>query len=515
MRVGRIVRVCLVLCVGIIGSVCRCGAEHLALTDAIQQTLDYQQAVEIARQQVQVQCGLAKFFSGPFDPTVTGSFDHTISDDVQVTGLKTRDVAHASSATLGLLKRLRLGTILSAEAAVQQSKTSPLLASPPLDRTNNASVTFRIDQPLLRNLCWSPETVEERVNILEARAVYWDTLQNISAEVTNTVSLYWDVVAAKALLDTNRESEERLEKFYLNTKRLIEGKQLARTEIEQPEAELAAQKTTRLGAEQRYYDAVQQLQLAMGYVGCEFLFEEENLTLDPFPSSRLDYEEMSCLVEELVAYARECRYDIRAASNRERQACMRVNGACNRLLPRVDVFSSVTAIDHRVGPRAANLTGAAEFKRPQKDWRIGVSLSTPLYYCEGRGEYQRRHAEEQQACLALERLQLFAQGDVRRTTSNLVALSAQMARSAQAVENFRQIVKNEVQKLNAGESTLFRLFDFENQLTNAIRRHIALENSFSRNLALLRLQSGTLLACDDNLEWVTINDVTQLPRAGE
>ena len=70
---------------------------------------------------------------------------------------------------------------------------------------------------------------------------------------------------------------------------------------------------------------------------------------------------------------------------------------------------------------------------------------------------------------------------------------------------------NEARKLTAGLSTLFQLIDYEEQLTNTQREQVDILRRYARNIATLRLASGTLIVDDNQIACFYEQAATTIP----
>ena len=126
---------------------------------------------------------------------------------------------------------------------------------------------------------------------------------------------------------------------------------------------------------------------------------------------------------------------------------------------------------------------------------------------------RRREALWRQAELDKELLQLNAIADVRRTWTNQLALGLQIEQTDRAVVQYKVLVENEIRKLRVGESTVFKLVDFENQLTNALISQITLYRQYAQNIANLRFLIGRVFSADD-FDCIAVGPMTALPCRG-
>src|SRR5262249_41217807 len=98
-----------------------------------------------------------------------------------------------------------------------------------------------------------------------------------------------------------------------------------------------------------------------------------------------------------------------------------------------------------------------------------------------------------------------------RIWTNQLALAMQIQHANRAVERFKTLLNNELKKLKAGESTLFKYIDFESFLTSAQITQVTLIKEYAQNIGNLGLITGTVCAVDCDLDSIQVNNMTEIP----
>lgn len=237
--------------------------------------------------------------------------------------------AHETNVHLDVSKRFREGTRVLFSLDINQYHNP--IACP--KRLNVARANLEINQPILRGRAYGIEYMTEAANYQETEAVRYDTLQTISQQVFDTISLYWDTLASKKILQAQRESEERLTKLVEDVKFLIEREQLAEADIVQPLAQLASQVAIRIQAEQNLYASEQRLIFAMGEWDEECPCRDKKFTLvDDFPLTHLNPLSFHKIFCRLFPTVFEKRFDILASIVREGEYVLLLKGAQGLLI---------------------------------------------------------------------------------------------------------------------------------------------------------------------------------------
>ena len=500
---------CLILCCLPHSSYSDCLPEEpqpLSLLDAISYALKYQAQIKISELNVVAREGIARRSAGPFDPVFDGFINYTHSSQLQSPslGIKTNRDGRETIAQLSATKRSRLGTLVSFSAEVDQVRNFLRFPRP----TNIGTLSFKLEQPLLRNFRWSLDTVNEIAAQLAVSATYFDNLQTISQQILNAIEQYWETVAAQKLLDISLDAENRLGKLTDEIRRLIEGDQLARSDIQEPLEQIAAQELITLQLKQDLYAAIQILKLTIGDIDM-CARDSDQLTLsDDFFITKLTAEDLYKMAKPLMDFAIVNRFDIKASNIRQEVARVLLKGATNQALPAVNVNTGVRATDFTNG-RHDSLLSPLHMQHPQTDLSIGLSFSMPLHNDSAEGLILQRKAEQLQSIFDTQLITQTTIANLREAVVNQITLLAEVEKTNELVRLNEELIANERTKLREGFSTIFVLLDFENRLTRAFSAQTIASKEYIQNIALIRFLSGTLLSQYD--QCIELVDVTTLP----
>lgn len=481
----------------------------LSLPQAIGYTLENQVELKISELNIQVQKGVLQHTAGPFDPVLEGNARHVYQRNQQypLAELKSHHKGYENTANLLARKKARAGTVFSLSAQIDQVN-NPLIY--PL-KINIGTISFLVEQPLLREFLYGQDTVTEEAADVELYAVYLDNFQTVSQKILDTTIRYWDAVSAQKIAKINEDALIRLVKLEDNIQELIDKDQLARADIHQPQERIANQQVITFISEQDYYASLQNLKFAMGNVdvwGCD----PDNLILaDDFPPVKLNLEDFQCLIGSLIYSAINYRYDILASLARQEEADILLKGAYNEVLPQVNVLAGVQKSNFELGGRSKPFFSPYGYHDSETDWTIGMSFSVPFHNDAALGDLRQRKAIKYQSEYRTQLLMQSAVTNLRVALSNQIYLASELDKASERVKLNQTLIDEEHKKLNAGFSSLFILLDFENRLTNALIEHTDIYKQYLQNIANLRFLTGTLFQPDATTNWIKVVDVTTLP----
>lgn len=546
----------------------------LSLREAILRNLLQQPAIKVALYNIDIQRGVAQTSAAPFDPVINSQVFHTYSRDLidldqnvnslnlgqnlvpigDVPGanplnmvpvnltlaqqlapcscpsdssclnqsqspnsvapcppaVHTHFQAHETTAHVDISKKMREGTRLLFSVDIDQYH-NPIFCP---KRLNVGRTTLEVDQPLLRDNGYGLDYMTELSNRQEVSAIRYDTLQTISQQVFNTISLYWDTLTQKRLVQAQTESEKRLEEIVEKVKFLIQREQLAPADLMQPLAQLSAQVVSRVQTEQNYFDVQQQLRFAMGEWDetrpCE---KKEFALIDDFPTTHINPMALPSIFCHLFPAVFNRRFDILASNIREGVYVLLLKGAKNLELPRLDVVGRVTFTDFKTCSKSEEFFSSFNYTQPQKDITVGVVFSTPFYRDEAKGLIRQRQAQWAQTQAQTQQLKQQALADINAALKDQLNLQQEAQRAKDAVDEYTQLIKNERKKLLAGYSTIFILLNFEASLTNAALTYIQLQGQMAKNIARIRFLTGTLVETSPSIacHQFLVEDVVTLP----
>jgi len=517
-------------------------AQQLTIKQALLSTLENQPAVKISQMNVGIQMGVAEIAIAPFDPLIsvnlpnanelTDNFDplepfdpldfvfpdialhplYTYSDDVESTDsngnpIRTLTQTIRTTAFVQLIKELRNGTLFTLTASVDRLHDPS--QNPPQNNVNKGLISFRVLQPLLNGFLYGSHAMTEIEQQLLLEMAYWNNLQDISQTILDTTTLYWELVAAIKLLQIQKEAEMRYARISEKTLDLINAGELAFAELDQPLAQLAAQKTSTILAEDAVYMAYHNLKFAMGDENV-CLPMDINLILEDFYPVRFNSEAYQKQMDSFLITALDFRYDIQSALIGIEAADVNLKLAYNEWLPTLNVISETSQHAVKWGQSAKDLFSSLDMKHPETDYFSEVDFSVPLFNDKGVGGIIEQYAAKWQAIYEMQLTSQQAIKDIRNALVDQLALAKALKQVNYEVEDFQEVIRNKNILMGEGKVTIFELLTYEDQLTGALNNRITIHKQYMQNIAKVRFLTATLINERDDCS-LGLADVTRLP----
>nr|NGX43169.1 hypothetical protein [Chlamydiota bacterium] len=492
---------------------CCYAVSSIELYDVLGYALENQWDINIAQEEVRRQYGISQRDSGPFDPVFDTSIAYTWQHQVQDLAIKTNKDGNIVTQQASLNKLARVGTTYSLNATVERELNPIFAFTDPFRRTNTFNLAFVIDQPLLRRFRDNIEATQEKVSVLELQAIKWEAIHTISTQIRIAVNSYWELVATKGLLKIRQDSLQRLDNLADSTERLVERGQLAKSELNQQYAEVSKEKRRSADAEQQVYAAFNNLLLSMGANQCDFTLSSPDLALEEFPITSNNKSILS--VNRLVDEATHQRLDLLAAQIRINSADLLLRSANNTVLPEMNVRLGTNVINHEINRKAKPFYSSVISERPEVELFAALDFSIPFYNDEALGERRRRRAEKYQSFLGEAELMASIRSDVATALRDHYALFEQIQAADESVKWYEKALRDEVDRMKEGLSTLFIVIDFENRLSDALTDRVLVYRNFAQNIVDLLFLTGKLIIPCENSDRVMIANVRSLEALNE
>lgn len=465
----------------------------LSLKEVIRETIKYQWSIQTSELSIDAQAGVLEQATGAFNPFLSTGYSKLFQRDIQSSiGLKSGLNGYTSTTNLSVQTLARLGTTYGVN--YQNINTfNPLLLTgllPP--RTDASTVSANITQPLLRNLLYSPQTTQEQVQRLQLVVTKYQNIQNIAQAVVNSISAYWQFVAARKLLVVQRQQEELLCQLEQYAEALVSEQQEGYATLYQPRADLALATANRIQAEQNVFSAYYALLFTMGLIPDD---KEEipELLAEDFPITPdlcvLDQEWYDRYLDSID----DNRTDIVAAKILIEEAELNLRSAKNSLLPEVNVTGIAQLANTTSAGRARHLFESSNFKSPEQDYTVGVSLTFPIFNDTAKGLVKQQRALKSQAVVNYNFLESQAVSDFKTAYTLYNSLFSEVKRLRYSAEEYEKTVQSEYLKLKEGLSTYFVVLTLQTYWQQTLVQLISTEALFSQTLAQLRFVAGKLI----------------------
>jgi outer membrane protein TolC len=490
-------------------------AADVSLAEAVQATLADQPGVQINRQQVEDKRGQLKTAGGLFDWMLDSTWSRQTSH--APTGLPPPgyavDATDTDTYSLGFTKLLRNGISITPQVSVtdftNHGTSAPTLLSPLMPPASESDASVTITVPLLRGLGTRVVDANEIAAHYGLQSQENLTRFQVEQLVFQTVSAYWDCLAARRNLEILTDVEEHTAQVVKIVEMFAAGGELDRAALDQVHALAATKQTARQDGELEFFQSRQALALAMGCTAGQ---------LADAPKAGGEYPEVldagvvgGLQGQKLVSEAMAHRGDYAALGFTVQAQQALFDRARNNLKPQLDLrlgagYAGLDASDARLRPAYAltnNLAGANVF--------TSLNIAWPTSNNAARGALISQRAVLEQFRLNTVQLGETIASDVLTTIETLRKTAAQYGTATEAVDTYRRAVAQTTEKLKLGEATLTELSDLEDRNVAARQGQNGTLHDYAIALARLRLVTGTLLVKQGHQAIIDVHTLTEIP----
>ncbi len=375
----------------------------------------------------------------------------------------------------------RLPTGTAYELTGYDTRSEGTLSSDP---THIGFAGITLTQPLLKNFWLGPNTALIRV-ARQNRQIARETLQQqLINTVSDTQNAYYDLVYAAEDYKAKVEDLNRARALLSENRKRLEVGVLSRLDVTQAEAGVAAREEAVLVAERAIKDSENALKRLISSDVREF----HGVTLVPVDEPPVAAQELD--LARSVQTALSSRPDYRRQRHELEKQGILVQYNRNQLWPQLDLEGSY-GFNGRGGTFGRLTDDVVGGENPE--WSVGLVVSIPLGNRQARAEFEQSRLRQEQAALALARLEqdiiVAVDNAVGRIATNLKRLDATRAATRLAEES----LKAEEEKLRAGTSTSFLVLEAQANLAAARSAEIRARSDYHRSLVELARVEGTTL----------------------
>jgi outer membrane protein TolC len=478
--------------------------EGIGLLDAARATLGLQPRVKLQAQQLEISKGDLQAARGQFDLKLLTDANWiktkvpNSDSAIQFQHLPPSTDTDVTTVNTSLQKQFRTGLTLIPGAELTRTKIN---LTP--DVSNTSTGTLLAVQPLLkgrgRDVVGAPEHASE----IEVGATTLDLTQTSAAAVLNTVTAYWNYLAAVKRYDIAKASEDRSVRILDETKTLIDLGNKPAADAKQAQANVADRISSRVAAEQSVYQGRQTLGLAMGLASASEIMALP-LPKDDFPAVAQDASVP--LEQALQEEAERSRADLQASKQREQESQVFAVAARNALKPQLDLVASAGYSGLEVTKSLSGIPGAlgSDIKGPNA--QISLSFSFPFANNSAEGRLVRSEQSYQQAVVRTADLLRTIRSNVTVARMDVERSLERLRASVQAADLYGSAVDDEAAKQQLGTSTVIDMINTEDRLTRTQQDVVAAQVSYMTALARLRYETGTLVKTPSatDLAWEAI-----------
>lgn len=453
---------------------------QLTVDEAVRLALEQNLALRVERINPEIQDQNVLQARTAWAPTLTGNFFYNNTDtppDSFLSGSDETLQTSFSSGTAAVQQLLPWGANYSVGWDARRSTTNNIFNSFNPTVRSNLDVTFV--QPLLRN-----RTVDSsRQQLVVSKRNRQISDENLRATVVSSVrsvkNAYWDLKAALANLDVQRQSLDLARQTLRDNRTRVEVGTMAPIDIVEAEAEVARNEENVIVAEAAIKAAEDQLRtLIFDPATPEFWA----MRLDPIDPPQM--EKTAIDVDGAVRNALDRRADLQRAKLSLQNVETNLSYYKNQILPQVNLQVDYggtglggTQREREPGfppgdvirevNRGFGTVLGDVFSSEYPSWQLGVVVSYPLGRSAAKTNYARTQLELNQGRLQIQNLELQIGTQVRD-------LARQVNTNAQRVEATRATrvlaerrLEAEQKKFGVGTSTSFLVFQAQRDLATA------------------------------------------------
>jgi len=225
------------------------GTLQLSLDDAIRLALANNTDIVLDQEQIGAARNAIDFARGPFDPSLTSSFNAFRSKSPtfsQLSGAPTLSNL-TQSAQLGVSQTLETGT--NYQASLNANKLSSNASFNFFNPSVSGDFLFTFSQPLLRGRGFLPNRgpiIIAQRGLARSRAIF---KQEVNDVILQVVAQYWNVVQARESLAVQRKSLDEAQQSYDHDKHSLQLGALPPLDIYRSESQVAQRRVSEIQAE--------------------------------------------------------------------------------------------------------------------------------------------------------------------------------------------------------------------------------------------------------------------------
>ena len=475
---------------------------ELSLDDAIQQALENNLNVQIsrlARQSASFALSAARRVYTPnlvLDTNVTESLSPAESQ-LDGASQNERDTLNYN---LRFEQQLPFGTNYSVQFNNNRLATNSqfFTFNPRYRSTLNAQVT----QPLLRDLPTDPQRRQIVVSQNGERQASHDFERSVLDVLRDVQNAYWDLVFAIRNHEVEMQSLGLARDLLRNNQIQVEVGTMARLDVLQAEAEVAAREEALILAEEQIRQTEDALKALIRDPGAPGFWDDEIQPTDAPSAEEYDVE-----VDAAIRIALQRRPELRAQRVQLETDAYDVRFYRNQTLPRVDLVGLLQATgiggtqlvrQGFFGPTVETIPGGYSDALSQmsgldyRDWQVGLSFSYPI----GPNEAHAQHAEAQTNVIRqrdeIRQQEVQIAREVRTAVRQIQTNRRRIDASRTARELQEVSLAAEQKKFEVGMTTSYFVVQVQRDLAQARANELQAIIDYNKAIVAVERAQGTL-----------------------
>jgi outer membrane protein len=425
---------------------------------------------------------------GTFDPTVTATFsvDRTPSplNTLVVAGIP-QVTTNTEAASFGYTQAFPSGTSFSVSYGVQRqgSTQEHLLFNP----YYSPGVTASVSQQLLNGFGYKVNRALIEVAQNEQGIERQSFRQQVIASIASAQSAYWDLISAQESVRAAQQAVDVSQQLYNNNKRAFDAGVMARLDVVNAEAQVAASQRDLIIAQTNLQYADLTLKSMISENLDEPLASAVIETADTFPDPETD---LVPPLDQSAAIARKNRPEIAIAQGNIKSQLDAIPFIKNSLEPTVNAFGLVNTVG-LYNVFGTSFVDVVQTKYPQ--WAVGLTISFPVRNRQAQADDIRTRFELRQAQDTSVRAQSQVEIDVQNALIAMRQSKEQVRAAREAVVLEKQKTDAEQKKLAAGLSTSYNVILVERDLFAAELAEVQARDLYAKAKVTLDQAMGVTL----------------------
>lgn len=472
-------------------------SQRMGLLEAVRLTLAQDPNLQLQERQIDIAKGAVRSARGQFDLTLDTSLSRGLTgtprtelERINSVGRAhlTETVRDVTDYRLGLSKQFRTGLTVSPGIEITRA-TDNLDEQPAINRAN---ISFVVNVPLLKGLGREATGAAERAARVGQEAAALDLQHVIATRVLNAVSAYWNCLGAEKQAAILKASESRAAELVGGVRELVKAGEFPAAELKQVQADHAEKTAARIAGEQRFWQAQQNLALALGLPAGKLMtppLPEESFPLPPAEAPSWRFQGQPALERSLNR-----RADYQSALKAQEAAEILLAAARNNVKPQLDLNVEVGYAGLDEGSQFRRFFSSLDTRNYAGPNALAtLRLNFPLANNAARGLLLQRDAAHQQSHIRSQDLARNISSGILVAFNELEQTIEELKKAHEAAGYYREAVDNEREKLRIGTSSVIDVITTADRLSNALVNEISAQSRYAASLARVRFETGLLV----------------------
>ncbi|MEK7684848.1 MAG: TolC family protein [Verrucomicrobiota bacterium] len=492
-------------------------SQRLGLLEAVRLTLAQDPNIQLQERQIDIAKGALQSARGQFDLTLDTALSRGLTgtprtelERINSVGRAhlTETVRDVTDYRLGLSKQFRSGLTVSPGIEITRSADN-LDEQPALNRAN---ISFVVNVPLLKGLGREATGAAERAARVGHEAAALDLQHVIATRVLNVASAYWNCLGAEKQAAILKASENRAAELVDRVRELVKAGEFPAAELKQVQADQAEKTAARIAGEQRFWQAQQNLALALGLPADKLMtppVPEETFPRPPAEALPWRFQGQPVLERSLNR-----RADYQSALKAQQAAEILLAAARNNVKPQLDLNLEVGYAGLDEGSQFRRFFSSLETRNYAGPNALAtLRLNFPLANNAARGLLLQRDAAHQQSLIRSQDLARNISSGILVALNELEQTIEELKKAHEAAGYYREAVENEREKLRIGTSTVIDVITTADRLSNALVNEISAQSRYATSLARVRFETGLLVPpATDRSFSLSLEDFITIPQ---